>query len=509
MAYCIYLRKSRADMEAEARGEGETLARHKRTLTDLAAQRRLPVAEIYAEIVSGETIAERPEMRRMLAAIESGAYEGVICMDVDRLGRGDGSDQARILKTLKYTHTLVITPYKVYDPAGSEIDEEFLEYSQQFARMEYRHIKRRMWAGRVASARAGKWQSPRAPYGYTRVKTADDAWTLEPVPIEADAVRMIYDWYGSDKMGKNNIANALNNMGLRTHLGARFVPSAIRTILANPVYLGKIRWCLRRTKTVIEDGREYQTRPLSDECMIYDGLHPAIITQAQWDAVQSRLADNPPPPCRASAKLSNPLAGLMYCSECGHAMSYTPMSNRNQAYAYKCITHGCPTSGIYANYIFAQLDEVLMAWQAMGDPQVDTARPAESAPDPRALRIAAAQSTLDALLAQRTKLQELVEVGAYTIPVYIERNALNEDRIKAATAELAEAQRAVAPEQAIIAHYEQITHILDVAGKVPAEELNALLKQVIAKIVYHKSKRCNRASNPAEHLTLDIYPKVD
>ena len=25
---CIYLRKSRADREAEARGEGETLARH-------------------------------------------------------------------------------------------------------------------------------------------------------------------------------------------------------------------------------------------------------------------------------------------------------------------------------------------------------------------------------------------------------------------------------------------------------------------------------------------------
>lgn len=509
MAYCIYLRKSRADMEAEARGEGETLARHKRTLTDLAVQRHLPVAEIYAEIVSGETIAERPEMRHMLAAIESGAYEGVICMDVDRLGRGDGSDQARILKTLKYTHTLVITPYKVYDPAGSEIDEEFLEYSQQFARMEYRHIKRRMWAGRVASARAGKWQSPRAPYGYTRVKTADGAWTLAPVPIEADAVRMIYDWYGTGEMGKNNIANALNDMGLRTHLGAKFVPSAIRTILANPVYLGKIRWCLRRTKTVIEDGREYQTRPLSDECMIYDGLHPAIITQAQWDAVQSRLADNPPPPCKAYARLSNPLAGLMYCSECGHAMSYTPMSNRNQAYAYKCITPGCPTSGIYANYVFGQLDEVLQAWRAMGDPQVDAARPAESAPDPRALRIAAARSALDTLLAQRTKLQELVEAGAYTIPVYIERNALNEDRIKAATAELAEAQRVVAPEHAIIAHYEQITHILDVAGKVPAEELNVLLKQIIAKIVYHKSTRCNRATNPAEHLTLDIYPKVD
>lgn len=27
--YCIYLRKSRADLEAKAHGEGETLSRHK------------------------------------------------------------------------------------------------------------------------------------------------------------------------------------------------------------------------------------------------------------------------------------------------------------------------------------------------------------------------------------------------------------------------------------------------------------------------------------------------
>lgn len=507
MSYCIYLRKSRADIEAEARGEGETLARHKRTLTDLATQRHLPVSEIYAEIVSGETISERPEMRRMLTAIEAGAYDGVICMDVDRLGRGDGADQARILKTLKYTRTLVITPYKVYDPASSETDEEFLEYSQQFARMEYRHIKRRMWTGRVASASAGKWQSPRAPYGYARTKTADGAWTLTPVPVEADAVRMIFDWYGSGAMGKNNIANALNAMGLRTHLASMFTPSSISTILNNPVYLGKVRWCARRTKISMEDGVERKTRPRSDECMIYDGLHPAIITQAQWDAAHARLANNPPTPCHASAELKNPLAGLMYCSCCGHAMVVTPMSNR-RGDAYKCATAGCPTAGIYVNYVHDQLRDLLRQWQTMGDPRVDAAaQPA--APDPRSLRIASAQSALDALLAQRTKLQELVEAGAYTIQTYIERNALNEERIRAASAELAEAQRAAAPDQSISAHYQQITHILDVFDEASPAELNALLKQVISRIIYKKTKRCYRNENPAEHLSLDIYPRVD
>ena len=36
MQYCLYLRKSRADMEAEARGEGETLARHEKLLLEVA-----------------------------------------------------------------------------------------------------------------------------------------------------------------------------------------------------------------------------------------------------------------------------------------------------------------------------------------------------------------------------------------------------------------------------------------------------------------------------------------
>lgn len=40
--YLIYLRKSRADRESEARGEGETLARHEKALTELAARMHLP-----------------------------------------------------------------------------------------------------------------------------------------------------------------------------------------------------------------------------------------------------------------------------------------------------------------------------------------------------------------------------------------------------------------------------------------------------------------------------------
>ena len=51
MPYCIYLRKSRKDAEAELRGEGETLARHEQMLLRLAKKLRLNITQIYREIV--------------------------------------------------------------------------------------------------------------------------------------------------------------------------------------------------------------------------------------------------------------------------------------------------------------------------------------------------------------------------------------------------------------------------------------------------------------------------
>ncbi|MDF2505519.1 MAG: recombinase family protein, partial [Clostridium sp.] len=56
MEYCMYLRKSRADIEAEAHGEGETLARHERALMDYAKKHKLYITKTYKEVVSGETI---------------------------------------------------------------------------------------------------------------------------------------------------------------------------------------------------------------------------------------------------------------------------------------------------------------------------------------------------------------------------------------------------------------------------------------------------------------------
>lgn len=53
-------------MEAEKLGEGETLARHRKILEELAARKGFYIGEIYMELESGDTIAGRPKMQKLI-----------------------------------------------------------------------------------------------------------------------------------------------------------------------------------------------------------------------------------------------------------------------------------------------------------------------------------------------------------------------------------------------------------------------------------------------------------
>ena len=69
MNVAMYLRKSRADLDAEKNGEFETLNRHKTTLLKVARENNLNVIEIKEEIVSGESIIHRPKMIELLKEV--------------------------------------------------------------------------------------------------------------------------------------------------------------------------------------------------------------------------------------------------------------------------------------------------------------------------------------------------------------------------------------------------------------------------------------------------------
>ena len=86
--YIEYLRKSRFDRDYLDLSVEETLKRHQEILDRLARDRGFYIAKVYREVVSGESIAARPEVQKMLEEVSSGIYTGVLVVDVERLARG-------------------------------------------------------------------------------------------------------------------------------------------------------------------------------------------------------------------------------------------------------------------------------------------------------------------------------------------------------------------------------------------------------------------------------------
>lgn len=514
MAYCIYLRKSRADQEAEMQGAGDTLKRHEATLTAFAAARNLPVTRIYREIVSGDTISSRPQMQQLLADIEQGLWEGVLCMEIERLARGDTIDQGIVAQTFKYTGTRIITPQKTYNPKN-EIDEEYFEFSLFMARREYNTIKRRMLAGTQASLREGNYLAPYAPFGYERERLPGrgSRWHLVIKPDEAAVVRKIYDLYVNGVDGKllgcRNIAAVLNDMGLRTKNGNRFDYKSISQILTNPTYCGNICWGRRTRQVVIENGRRITVSKSSQPKIMRRNVHDAIIPQELFDEAQailhSRIKPSSTPKDRTD---QNPFRSLVYCSKCGHMMQRM-VATHFHVYEYiSCHTQSCPTASTRLEIFEDAVLQVLGQISALGDTiSIDAA--VEAAESANSDLIASLKSRREQLQRQRSRIQELLETNVYDVDTYLTRNADITQQLDAITRELDQANAAPCATGYTRKQISAVTSFLSEYDKsaTPVDK-QRMLSAIIDKIIYTRP-RTQKQKKPAnaENLQIEIHLK--
>lgn len=321
--YDAYLRKSRADMELEKLKKFDTLKQHEKFLKDRAKQLGIKIRHIYREVVSGESIQERPEIQKVLKDIETGTVDGILVVEVERLTRGDSKDQGTISQAFKYSNTLIITLNKIYDP-NSDDDEEYFEFGLFMSRREYKAINRRMQRQRLANVLAGKYCASEPPFGYKKVRIKyDKGYTLEPIPEEAEVVKEMFQ-KRADGMRFDIICNWLNTLDFKPKTSDVWTPSTIKGMLSNPVYLGKIRWNSNKQHKSLVNGQivKKRTRGTKDEIILVEGLHPAIIEENLFNIVQGIQ------PKQVSTKhgteLQNPLATLIRCADCGRSMQRRP-----------------------------------------------------------------------------------------------------------------------------------------------------------------------------------------
>lgn len=361
----IYLRKSRTDdptLTVE-----EVLAKHEQMLDEWMERNmpdcggRIPEQNRFREIVSGETIDSRPAVKEVLRLVELPKYKALLIVEPQRLSRGDLEDIGRLVKILRYSNTIVITLKYSYDLSDDRDRDDFereLKRGNEF--LEYQ--KRIMNNGRTISVENGNFVGNTAPYGYKKVQIREGkriCHTLEPIPEEAEIVKMIFDWY-LEGMGCIRIGDKLTELGIPAPAGGKWGRSSVRNILDNIHYLGKVRWNYHKTVKTIKDGEVVKSRPKADDYLIFPGKHPAIIDQEKFDAVKKKTGNLPR--VKTKRPLINPLAGLVYC-ECGACVAYRQYIKHGKKTSeprYVCIMSSrCKSGSCLASELIDYVKEVL------------------------------------------------------------------------------------------------------------------------------------------------------
>ena len=195
----IYLRKSRKDMDYyKDESIEKTLQRHEKELQEFITNifgKPIPEHNIYREVVSGDTIEDRPVMQKVLSLIEDPRYIGVVCVEIERLARGNTMDQGIIAQTFQYTETKIITPFKIYN-LDNEDDLSYFEDGLYQARKYLKYTKRILHRGRVRSVKEGKYIGSVLPYGFNKIKLPNEkGYMLVENESEAKIVRLMADLF--------------------------------------------------------------------------------------------------------------------------------------------------------------------------------------------------------------------------------------------------------------------------------------------------------------------------
>jgi DNA invertase Pin-like site-specific DNA recombinase len=254
----------------------EVLEKHESILDEWAEKHlgaKVPEENKFREVVSGETLKERPEIQKVLRLIESPKYKAVKIVEPQRLTRGDLEDVGRLMKLLKLTDTRVITPQRIYN-LRDEYDWDMFERELKRGNEFLEYTKKILNRGRLLSVSQGNFIGSIPPYGYDKTWVMDGKRkcpTLKENKEQADVVRMIFDMYVNQDMACPSICYRLDELGIKPAKGKNWSPFGMKDMLENVHYIGKVKWNWRKTVAIVEDGEIRKTNPKSKigEYLIY------------------------------------------------------------------------------------------------------------------------------------------------------------------------------------------------------------------------------------------------
>ena len=311
----IWIRVS-TDMQVE----GDSPEHHEqRARYYIQAKEGWQVAEVYRlDALSGKSVMEYPETKRMLRDIESGHISGLVFSKLARLAR-NVRELLELADYFKTHHADLISLGENID-TSSPAGRFFYTLIAGMAEWERAEIAERIAASVPIRAKLGKPLGGQAPYGYQ--------WVNKQFVInetEAPIRKLVYELFLQHQR-KKTTANVLNRLGYRTRKGALFSDSTILHLLRDPTAKGERRAAYTKSTG---RGKQWIERPESEWILL---PCPAIVAVELWNQCNSILDEQERSSKKPGPKAVHLLSGYVKCS-CGKTMYVF-----HESMLYKCKT---------------------------------------------------------------------------------------------------------------------------------------------------------------------------
>jgi site-specific DNA recombinase len=291
--YFIYCRKS---SEAEDR-QVLSIESQTRALEELAAKLNLPVAEVLTESKSAKEPG-RPVFNQMMQRLYRGQVAGIICWKLDRLARNP-VDGGSVIWAIKQNGVKIVTPAQSYAREDDNILLMYIEFgmAQKYIDDLSKNVKR----GLKTKIQNG-WYPGIAPVGYLNEtnKLTGENYLIKD-PERYPLVKRMWELMLTGLYTPTRILQMANTeWGFRTrptrkHPTAILSRSGIYKIFSRPFYCGRF---------------EYP----SGSGHWYQGKHEAMISEAEYDRIQTLLGRYGSPRPRNPGGFS--FTGLIRCGAC-------------------------------------------------------------------------------------------------------------------------------------------------------------------------------------------------
>jgi len=292
----------RVSTEDQVRGESPET--HERRARAYADAKGWEVVELYRlDAVSGKTVKEHPEAKRMLEDIRKGKITGLIFSKLARLARNT-IELLEFAELFRQSNADLVSLGESIDtstPAG----RLFYTMISAMAQWEREEISARVAASVPIRAKMGKRLGGLAPFGYQWVDGK-----LIPHPEEAPIRVLMYELFREHKRLKT-VARMLNERGYRSRKGTPFSDTVLAMHLLDPTAKG-----VRRANFSKQSKKGWVFKPESE--WVFHEV-PAIISVNLWNECHDFIMAKRASGKRVTRRAAHLFSGYVYC-QCGKKM---------------------------------------------------------------------------------------------------------------------------------------------------------------------------------------------